>query len=191
MIKLGLTGNLGSGKTSVAKVFESFGFKIFYADDNAKYLYKIPSIKTEIESLLNTSISTYNGEINYKLIADKYFFDSTIYKKINEILYPVLQKKIKTETELLSSNVIVEAAMLFEIGLESFFDYIITVSTPLEERMNRVFKRNGFEKDEFMIREDMQSDPLLKEAKSDFIIYNNEQSSVIEQVNDILNKINY
>ena len=57
--------------------------------------------------------------------------------------------------------------------------------------MNRVFKRNGFEKDEFMIREDMQSDPLLKEAKSDFIIYNNEQSSVIEQVNDILNKINY
>lgn len=189
MIKIGLTGNLGSGKSTVAKVFETFGFKILDADDMAKQLYHIPDIRRQVESLLGVSIENADGTINYRLIADHYFNKPGIYAALNKILYPELLKNIDAEIAAQTSNVIVEAAMLFEIEMQHVFDYVITVSTPVEERMQRVYKRNGSSREQFMEREKLQSPAEWKETKADFVIRNDERSSVIAQVNRILQQI--
>jgi len=189
MIKIGLTGNLGSGKSTVAKVFETFGFKILDADDMAKQLYHIPDIRQQVESLLGVAIENADGTINYRLIADHYFNKPGIYAALNKILYPELLKNIEAQIAVQTSNVIVEAAMLFEIEMQHVFDYVITVSTPVEERMQRVYKRNSSSREQFMEREKLQSPPEWKETKADFVILNDERSSVIAQVCRILQQL--
>ena len=191
MIKIGLTGNLGSGKSTVAKVFETFGFKILDADDMAKQLYHIPAIRQQVETLLGVSILSDDDSVNYKTIADYYFNKPGIYAALNKILYPELQKNIEAEIAARTSNVIVEAAMLFEIEMQHVFDYVITVSTPVEERIQRVYKRNGSSREQFMEREKLQSPAEWKETKADFVIRNDERSSVIAQVDRIVRQINY
>jgi len=189
MIKIGLTGNLGSGKSTVAKVFETFGFKILDADAMAKELYNLPDIRKQVESLMGISIENPDGTINYSIIAAYYFNKPGIYSALNKILYPQLQKNIEAEIAAQKSNVIVEAAMLFEIGMQQFFDYVITVSTPMEERMQRVYKRNGSSREQFMEREKLQSPAEWKETQSNFIIRNDERSSVIAQVSSIIESL--
>lgn len=189
MITIGLTGNLGSGKSTVAKVFESFSFRILDADAMAKDLYFIPEIRQQVEQLLGESILNPDSSINYRKIADYYFNKPGIYKALNEILYPELQKNIKNEINATGDNVVVEAAMLFEIGMGKSFDYVITVSTPVEERIQRVYKRNGCSREQFMEREKLQSPAEWKETKADFVIRNDERSSVVTQVNRIVEKL--
>lgn len=189
MITIGLTGNLGSGKSTVAKVFESFSFRILDADAMAKDLYFIPEIRQQVEQLLGESILNPDSSINYRKIADYYFNKPGIYKALNEILYPELQKNIKNEINATGDNVVVEAAMLFEIGMGKSFDYVTTVSTPVEERIQRVYKRNGCSREQFMEREKLQSPAEWKETKADFVIRNDERSSVVAQVNRIVEKL--
>ncbi|HBG71067.1 MAG: dephospho-CoA kinase [Bacteroidetes bacterium GWF2_43_63] len=189
MIKIGLTGNLGSGKSTVAKVFETFGFRILDADAMAKQLYLIPDIRKQVESLLHVSIVKADNTINYQIIADYYFNKPGIYSALNKILYPELQKNIEAEITAQKDNVIVEAAMLYEINMQPLFDYVITVSTPMEERMQRVYKRNGSSREQFMEREKLQSPAEWKETQADFIVRNDERSSVIAQVNNIIKSL--
>ncbi len=189
MIKIGLTGNLGSGKSTVAKVFETFGFKILDADEMAKQLYHIPEIRKQVELLLGVAIRNDDNTINYKIIADHYFNKPGIYAALNRILYPELQKNISDEIDSQQCNIIVEAAMLFEIEMQQIFDYVITVSTPVEERIQRVYKRNGSSREQFMEREKLQSPAEWKETKADFVILNDERSSVIAQVSSILKNL--
>ncbi|MPM01814.1 Dephospho-CoA kinase [bioreactor metagenome] len=189
MITIGLTGNLGSGKSTVAKVFESYCFRILDADAMAKELYFIPEIRQQVEKLLGTSILNPDNSINYKKIADYYFNKPGIYQALNKILYPQLLKNIEKEINAAQENVVVEAAMLFEIGMEKSFDYVITVSTPVEERIQRVYKRNGCSREQFMEREKLQSPPEWKETKSAFVIRNDERSSVVAQVNRIVEQL--
>ena len=84
---------------------------------------------------------------------------------------------------------IVEAAMLYEIGMQQSFDYVITISTPIEERMQRVYKRNGSSREQFMEREKLQSPPEWKETQAHFVIHNDERSSVIAQVSRIVESL--
>lgn len=189
MITIGLTGNIGSGKSTVAKIFQSFGFDFLDADAMAKELYNIDEIRIKVEKLLGKSILKKDGKIDYKIISEQYFNNVEIYKSLNNILYPALQQKIKKETSNSKKNLIIEAAMLFEIGSNSLYDYIITVSAPIEERMERIKKRNGFSTELFMERENNQSSATWKEQHSDFIIYNNKGAELITQVSNILKKI--
>ena len=189
MITIGLTGNIGSGKSTVAKIFQSFGFDFLDADTMAKELYDIDEIRIKVEKLLGKFILKKDGKIDYKIISEQYFNNVKIYKSLNNILYPALQQKIKKETSNSKKNLIIEAAMLFEIGSNSLYDYIITVSAPIEERMERIKKRNGFSTELFMERENNQSSATWKEQHSDFIIYNNKGAELITQVSNILKKI--
>lgn len=189
MITIGLTGNIGSGKSTVAKIFQSFGFDFLDADTMAKELYDIDEIRIKVEKLLGKSILKKDGKVDYKIISEQYFNNVEIYKSLNNILYPALQQKIKKETSNSKKNLIIEAAMLFEIGSNSLYDYIITVSAPIEERIERIKKRNGFSTELFMERENNQSSATWKEQHSDFIIYNNKGAELITQVSNILKKI--
>ncbi|NLL27718.1 MAG: dephospho-CoA kinase [Bacteroidales bacterium] len=189
MIAIGLTGNIGSGKSTIAKIFQSFGFDFLDADVMAKELYYIDEIRVRIEKLLGKSILNKDGKVDYKIISEQYFNNAEIYKSLNNILYPALQQKIKKEISNSKKNLIIEAAMLFEIGFCSLYDYIITVSAPIEERIERIKKRNGFSTELFMEREKNQSSASWKEQNSDFVIYNNNGTELIPQVSNILKKI--
>lgn len=190
MKTIGLTGNLGSGKSTVAKVFESFGYVILDADAMAKELYFVPEIRIKVEELLGEPISNEDGSIKYNRIAEHYFNKPGIYLALNSILYPALQKKIEATVESLNDKpVLIEAAMLFEIGLKDSFEYTITVSTPIEERIHRVYNRNGSSREQFMEREKLQSPAEWKEKHADYVIRNDERSSVVAQVNRIVQAI--
>ncbi len=190
MLKIGLTGNMGSGKSTVSKLFEPLGFKVFDMDIIAKDLYHIPEVTRKAEKILNISIQLPNGNINYPAIAEKYFNNRDIYVSLNEVLFDVLREKTKCIiNENLNNNIIIEAAMLFEIGLQQYFDHIIVVSASLEERMDRVFKRNGWSREKFLERENNQLAQDYKEAHANYIIYNDTHSSVTMQVNNIIDKL--
>ncbi|PLW91853.1 MAG: dephospho-CoA kinase [Marinilabiliales bacterium] len=191
MISIGLSGNIGSGKSSVAKVFASFGFVVYDADLLAKRLYKFENIEAEIEKILEITIRKKDGNIDYKSIAKKYFNDESIYHRVNSILYPALKELIRMMISESNQDILVEAAMLYEIGLQDLFDYRINVSAPAEIRHRRLNESRNMSREQIEEREKMQGSERIKEKRSDFIIHNNEEQFVIVQVEEILKKIGH
>ncbi|PKP02874.1 MAG: dephospho-CoA kinase [Bacteroidetes bacterium HGW-Bacteroidetes-6] len=189
-MKIAITGNIGSGKTTVAKVFGVLGFEVLNADILAKSLYEIPAVKTEVERILQKKITTPSGETDYALIASEYFSGEDIYKAINDVLYPALQLLIEEKIcSFDNKNVVVEAAMLFEAGLDSFFDKIICISAPDEIRIARVAQRSCMTRKQFFERERRQLPQKQKEEKADIVIFNDESNSLIEQVEKIVSRL--
>lgn len=189
MISIGLCGNIGSGKSSIAKIFQIHGFNIFDADKLAKELYHHNNIRQKIETLLGFSIELADNKINYSAIAEVYFNDDKLYHRINAILYPALKSKISDIINNSSSNILIEAAMLYEIELHPLFDFVITVSSPDILRQERLQKQRNMDTNSFRKREKMQSSQLIKEKRSNFVIYNNEEELIIPQIEKILNTI--
>ncbi len=189
MKTIGLTGNIGSGKTTVAKVFNAFGFTILDADFLAKQLYLQPEIKQQVETVLACSILNDDQSINFARIAEQYFRDKGVYQDVNRILYPALKLQIEKEIASAKTPVLIEAAMLFEAGLDALVDYKITVTAPLELRMQRVQRRNGMSREQFLERESLQFSEQYKEEKADAVINNSGQLSVVEQVQRVAETI--
>jgi dephospho-CoA kinase len=186
-MKIAITGNIGSGKSTVAKVFGAMGFDILDADALAKSLYEIPTIRIQVEELLKTSIISPSGGIDYAKIASVYFNDIDIYNSLNKILYPALKKLIEEViSNCQNSNVALEAAILFEAGLEKDFDKIIVVSAPRKMRFRKVNSRNGMTQEQFLERENRQFSQEWKEQHCSTVVVNDESSSVIEQVEKII-----
>jgi len=188
MISIGLSGHIGSGKSSVAKVFASFGFTVYDADILAKRLYEFENIRLEVEKILGISILNENGSINYKAIAEKYFNDESVYHRVNSILYPALKELIRMLINESKENILVEAAMFYEIGLQDLFDYKINVSAPAELRHKRLQQSRNMSPELIVEREKMQGSERIKEKRSNFVIHNDEEQSLILQVKEILNK---
>lgn len=190
MKTIGLTGNIGSGKSTVAKVFAAFGFEILDADALAKSLYHQDEIRIQVETLLGETIVDSEGKIDYACIARHYFSHREKYDALNNILYPALQKLVKAEMEARGDKpVLVEAAMLFEAGLENEFDCVVAVSAPVNLRMSRVQERNGLSPEQFMERENRQMSAQEKETRANFVILNDESRSVIEQVQKVVEQL--
>ena len=189
MISIGLCGNIGSGKSSIAKIFQMYGFIIYDADKLAKELYLNNDIKQKIETLLGFSIELTDNKINYSAIAEVYFNNDKLYHRINAILYPALKNKIANIIKNSSSNILIEAAMLYEIDLHPFFDFVITVSSPDKLRQKRLVKQRNMDLNSFIKREKMQSSQLIKEKRSNFVIYNNKEKLILPQIEKILKEI--
>lgn len=191
MKTIGLTGNIGSGKTTVAKVFNAFGFTILDADLLAKQLYLQPEIRQQVETVLACSILNDDQSINFARIAEQYFRDKGVYQDLNRILYPALMLQIEKEIASAKTPVLIEAAMLFEAGLDALVDYKITVTAPLELRIQRVQRRNGLSTQHFLDREQYQWAEEKKCALSDCIINNDGSESVIQQVSSFIARIGH
>ena len=150
---IGLTGGIGSGKTTIAKHFASLGVPVYIADDEAKKLMDNPEIITELKSIFGDEIIE-NGKIDRKALAQIVFQNPKKLKTLNSIIHPAV--KLHFENWLHSHKnypiIIKEAAILFESGSYKDCDKIITVTAPLEIRIERVLKRDVSDYESIMKR---------------------------------------
>ena len=183
MIKIGLTGGIGSGKTTVAKVFETLGIPVYYADDRAKHLMNTDeALKTSIIQHFGND-AYKNGELDRKYLAGMVFNNKEKLEVLNSLTHPITihdaDEWMKQQT---TAYTIKEAALLFESGAAEQLDYIIGVYAPQHIRVERVVKRDKLPVEDVMKRISRQIDEEMKMKLCDFIIKNNDQQLVIPQV---------
>ncbi|WP_299386357.1 dephospho-CoA kinase [uncultured Lacinutrix sp.] len=193
MITVGLTGGIGSGKTTVAKAFEALGIPIYIADDEAKKLMNTSKVlKRKLIALIG-EVAYKDNELNRPYLAKAIFNDKGLLEKMNAIVHPKVGKHfIKWKNKQNAPYVIKEAAILFENGSYKNYDYIITVTAPEKTRIDRVLKRDNasIEKVKAIIANQWQDDEKVR--LSDFVIINtnldNTKAEVLKTHNKLLKK---
>ncbi len=178
MLKIGLTGGIGSGKSIVAKAFEMLGIPVYVSDVEAKRLMNTNEIvQKQLIVRFGEDVYESNGTLNRKRLADIIFNDSKALKDINSIVHPAVRKDFKLwcDKHASLSYVIQESAILFDTGLYRNFDKIITVSAEEEIRIQRVLKRDSSVLELVQKRIANQLPDEERIQKSDFVIYNNDE----------------
>jgi dephospho-CoA kinase len=193
--KLGITGGIGSGKTSVCKVFDVLGIPVFSADREASEIIENDNmVKTRINSIAGKDLYINDG-LNRMELANIIFNDSILLEKVNALIHPVVIGHFRKWTlEQEAPYVIMEAAILFESGASRFVDKVATVVAPVEQRMERVIQRNKLSREQVMERMRNQMDDDSRKRLSDYIINNSENDMIIPAIlnihNDIMTIIN-
>lgn len=183
MLKIGLTGGIGSGKSTVARVFETLGIPVYYADDRTKALMNNnASLKDAI--MAQFGAETYkDNELDRKYLAAIVFNNKEKLDLLNSLTHPVT---IRDAEEWIQQQktpyVIKEAALLFESGATEQLDLVIGVYAPQHIRVRRVMERNGLPAEEVMKRISRQINEEMKMKLCNHVIINNEQELVIPQV---------
>jgi dephospho-CoA kinase len=185
MLKVGITGGIGSGKTTVCKVFETLGIPIYYADDRAKFLMNTDEfLVTEITKIFGEQAYLSIGELNRPHIASIAFSDKNVLQKLNALVHPVVHRD--SEKWFLEQQnvpyVLKEAALHFETGGYKMLDKMITVFAPKEVRIERVMKRDKRTVEEVEARINNQMPDSEKVKLADFVIYNDGSQSLIQQI---------
>ena len=183
MIKVGLTGNIGSGKSTVAGIFEVLGVPVFHADKEAVHIMSTEEVMKAIRSRFGDAVY-YRGILDRQKLAATVFNDSTALADLNTIVHPRVRKKFKGWIEQHGQQpyVVQEAAILFETGFHGFFDVTVVVSCPEDIAIERVMVRDGAKKEEVMARMRNQWPEPKKIALADYVINNDGGHLVIPQV---------
>lgn len=178
ILKIGVTGGIGSGKTAVCSFFTRLGVPVLYADDIAKELSSTDlTIRNKLIALLGESAFQVDGSLNRLFIASKIFSDKSLQQKVESIVHPRVEKEIERQIKELAHRgqliVIVEAALIYEAGLNKKLDAVVVVDTNESERISRVRKRDMVSEEAVRYRMKAQLDAKKKKEKADYIIYNN------------------
>jgi dephospho-CoA kinase len=183
MIRIGLTGGIGSGKSTVAKIFEVLGIPVYYADDAAK---NIMNTDKELKAVLIKKFGeqTYqDGKLNRAYLASIVFNDKEKLDLLNSLTHPATIRDANEWIEKQTSSYIIkEAALLFESRASDYMDYVIGVYAPQELRIKRAMQRDHITREEVLQRINRQMDEDAKMKRCDFIITNDEEQLVIPQV---------
>jgi len=185
MLKIGITGNIGSGKTTVSKVFEVLGIPVFYADDAAKQVMTQDEILVDdIRSAFGPESYFDDGSLNRKHIAGIVFNDGKELANLNSIVHPAVFRAFDAWIAAVKDApyVMKEAALLFESSSYKMCDKTIMVTAPLELRIKRVMQRDGFTREEILGREAKQFAEEKKVELADYLIKNDDTELVIPQV---------
>lgn len=175
MIKVvGLTGGIGSGKTTVANLFKAEGIPIYIADTEAKKLLEDSAIiREEVIELLGSKTYDENGKPDRVFIASKVFDNDELLKKLNAIIHPRVRLHFQEwKNKQTTPYVIYEAAIIFETGRQDNFDYTILVKAPKKERVKRLKKRDNSTVKEIEARMDNQWSDKEKEKLANFTVEN-------------------
>jgi dephospho-CoA kinase len=182
-MKLGVTGGIGSGKTSVCRVFSALGVPLFSADQEAK---RIMDYDNGIISSLNAIAGRnlyLNGTLDRAELAALIFNDNTLLEKVNLLIHPVvIDHFVKWSMEQTSPYVIMEAAILFESGASKYVDKIAVVVASVEERIDRVIQRNSLTREQVLQRMNNQIDDEKRIKLSDYVIHNSENEMIIPAI---------
>lgn len=184
MIKVGITGGIGSGKSTVCKVFQMLGVPVYDSDTEAKNLLNEDAIKDQIVAVFGKDVLNSLGGIDRKELAKHSFSDKVKLEQLNAIVHPAVGKHFEDwcKKQEGASYILKEAAILFESGANKQVDKVIMVAAPLELKRFRAMLRDGISEDEFEKRRKNQWEDERKEKLSDFIIHNDEQQFLIPQV---------
>ena len=190
MLKVGLTGGIGSGKSTVARFFEVLGVDVYYADIKAKFLM---NNNPELIKLIIENIGDVydNGVLNKKKLARIIFSDKRKLEFVNSIVHPFVFKDFEEWTQQMKHKKILvqEAAILFESGAYRMMDKVITVYAPEKIRIERVIKRDKVAEKEVLDRMKKQMNDEEKIKLSDFVVKNYDNFMIIPQVLDIYKKL--
>jgi dephospho-CoA kinase len=183
MLRIGLTGGIGSGKSTIARVFETLGIPVYYADAAAKRLMLTnETLKSDIIQHFGSQ-AYVDGALNRSYLAGIVFNDAYQLNLLNNLVHPVT---IQDATQWMQAQqapyIIKEAALLFESYAKEGLSFIIGVSAPRHLRIQRVMQRDAVTKDEVEKRMQRQIDESIKMKLCDFVITNDEQQLVVPQV---------
>ncbi|PVD51317.1 dephospho-CoA kinase [Terrimonas sp.] len=183
MLKIGLTGGIGSGKSLVARIFEVLGIAVYYADTAAKAIMNNDEIlKAGIIRHFGTESYT-NGLLNRKYIASKVFGNEDQLALLNSLVHPAtIRDAEKWMLQQSAPYTIKEAALIFESGSQEHLDYVIGVYAPKNLRILRTMQRDNVSRDEVLKRMKNQINEEIKMRLCDFVIYNDEQKAILPQV---------
>lgn len=187
---LGVTGGIGSGKTTVCRVFSVLGVPVFSADAEAR---EVMDIDTGIILRINTIAGKNlyeNGSLDRNELARLIFNNERLLEKVNALVHPVVLSRFREwEKKHDVPYVIMEAAILFESGASKIVDRILTVVAPIEERVNRVIHRSNLSREQVMDRMRNQMDDNQRIEGSDYVINNSENDMIIPEILRIHNDI--
>jgi dephospho-CoA kinase len=189
-LRVGLTGGIGSGKSTVAKVFEVLGIPVYYADEAAKHLMnEDPLLKEQLIQHFGTATYT-DGALNRKYLSGIVFNDPAKLELLNSLVHPATirdgEQWMKQQT---TPYAIKEAALIFESGSQSQLDYVIGVSAPDTLRIHRTMQRDHITREDVIVRMNKQIKQVIKMRLCDFVIVNDEQQAVMPQVMELHEKL--
>ncbi len=187
MIRLGITGGIGTGKSVVASFLRAMGIPVYVADDEAKKITLMsPVIRAQLINYFGNKI--FDGNIlNKTLFASLIFENEDNLKKANSIIHPEVFRDFSSWSEKQDSSIVaMESAILFESGFETLVDKSICVTAPVELCIVRAMKRSGLSRAETLKRIANQMPEQLKAVKSDFVICNDGIEAIIPQIEIIL-----
>ncbi|MBD0331701.1 MAG: dephospho-CoA kinase [Chitinophagaceae bacterium] len=189
VLKIGLTGGIGSGKTTVAKIFELLNVPVYYADAASKRLYETDkNLMADIKRHFGEDVYT-NEQLNRSKLAAIVFNNQEKLELLNQLVHPPTIRDAELwMQQQLAPYIIKEAALLFESGSAGGLDHIIGVRAPQHLRIKRAMERDNLSRDEVLSRMNRQIDEEMKMRLCDFIIENNEQQMVIPQVLELHEK---
>jgi len=197
MLKIGLTGGIGSGKTSVSKLFKKWGAYILDADAIAKEILNTNEIaQGEIIAEFGSDILNKDGKIEKQKLARIAFQDENHQLRLNTIIHPYVFLIIdSTFDEILANGkhdvFCVDAALIYESGADTHMDYVVVVTSNLRLRTERVMSRGGLTREEFLKRLDLQWSDDDKIHMADFVIHNNStQDDLAKEAKKIFDQIN-
>ncbi len=189
--KIAITGSIGSGKSTVSRLFEIMGIPIYNADNEAKTLLTSPEVIDKIVAITGNGIIDHSGLIIKSELAQVIFNDKEKLNSINKIIHPKVIANYLEWVELNKNKpfTLFESAIIFESNLESNFDAIVDVFCPDEIAIKRASARDGVSEELIKKRLKNQMNSEIKRDKADFVVYNNGKQSVIEQVFSIKSQI--
>lgn len=186
-----ITGGMGSGKSTVARMIEVLGYPVYYSDERAKCMYFLPEVKAQMLELLGTEAYLSERELNRSYIARKIFSDDALRNKVNAIIHQAVRRDFyEYQKEHLEARIIFkESALIFEAGLQKDCDKIILVTAPKDIRIERIKGRDGMREEEIISRMSKQWDDEKKIPLADFVIVNDEREALLPKVLEIVEKI--
>ena len=183
MLKTGLTGSIGSGKSTVSRIFSSLGIPVYDADTEAKRLSARPEVRQKIAELFGEAAAT-----DKKKLAAIVFNDPQELARLNALIHPLVFEDSRQWFRRLAAlptpppYAIVESAILFDCGMAPMFDFIIDVEAPLEEQIQRSQARDHSSREAILARLEKQMPAAERMNQSDFIVHNGSEDRLLPQI---------
>jgi len=196
MLRVGLTGGIGSGKSTASNFFESFGCFVINADEEAKKLLASnETVQHELISEFGTDIIDASGQINKAKLARIAFQDENHQQRLNSVIHPYIYDSIDKQFNHVLKNgkfdiFIVDGALIFESGYDVHMDYIVVVTTLLKNRMERALARKTLSREDILKRIELQWPEEEKVNLADFVIHNDgPEEELKKNVKKLINKL--
>jgi dephospho-CoA kinase len=190
MVRVGILGSVGSGKTFIANIFKELSFNIFSADSEVANIYKNnKTVNRKIAKFFKLKL--YKGKINKQDLRDSLKKNPKKFKFLNKIIYPIVRKRLAIFLSRFKKNklVVLDIPLLVENKMLNFVDILVLVKTRSNSFLSRIKKRKNLDKQFLNILKKQQVSEKIKETYADFIIYNSSKNKVKLQVKNIIDKI--
>ena len=190
MVRVGILGSVGSGKSYVANIFRELGFNIFSADNEVANIYKNNKIVNKKVSKF-FKLKLYKGKINKQELRVSLKKNPNKFRFLNNIIHPIVRKKLVVFLSRCKKNklIVLDVPLLVENKMFNFVDILLLVKTRPKSFLSRIKKRKNLDKQFLNILKKQQANEKIKESYADFIIYNSSKNKVKLQVKNIIDKI--